>query len=176
MDSTFFLLSGRPRIGKSTLIKQLIDEIGADRCGGFYTEEVTNVDDRIGFRCISLDGESVEMANVESLSETRVGRYGVNLEEFDLFARDVLQDALRTKDIIVIDEIGYMQMFSHSFKKIVQEIFSGNKIVLGTIPSNSPPEIMNINNLKHANIITINEINRDKMSGFLVREVLSALG
>ncbi|WP_053071936.1 nucleoside-triphosphatase [Rossellomorea marisflavi] len=115
------------------------------------------------------------MANVESPSATRVGRYGVNVEEFDLFVRDVLQDALRTKNIIVIDEIGYMQMFSHSFKKIVQEIFSGNKIVLGTIPLNSPPEIMNIHNLKQANILTINEINRDMMSEFLVREVSDVL-
>lgn len=74
----------------------------------FYTEKVASVDDRRGFRCVSTDGKSVEMANIESLSETRVGRYGVIVEEFDLFARDVLQDALRTKDIIVIDEIGNM--------------------------------------------------------------------
>ncbi|WP_269431062.1 hypothetical protein [Rossellomorea marisflavi] len=37
------------------MIKKLIHEIGADRCGGFYTEEVTSVDDRIGFRCV-IDG------------------------------------------------------------------------------------------------------------------------
>ncbi|KON83769.1 hypothetical protein AF331_16510 [Rossellomorea marisflavi] len=175
MNSTFFLLSGKPRIGKSTLIKQIIHEIGVDRCGGFYTEEVTNFDDRIGFRCVSMDGESVDIANVESCSATRVGRYGVNVEEFDLFAKDILQGALRTKDIIVIDEIGYMQMFSHSFKKNVQDIFSGNKVVLGTIPLNRHPEMNIINNLKEANIITVDELSRDKIAEWLVREVLNVI-
>ncbi|MGD7049448.1 hypothetical protein FZC83_15590 [Rossellomorea marisflavi] len=173
MDSKLFLLSGKPRIGKSTLIKQIIHEIGVGRCGGFYTEEVTNFDDRIGFRCVSMDGESVDIANVENPSATRVGRYGVNVEEFDLYAKDILQGALRTKDIIVIDEIGYMQMFSHSFKKIIQEVFSGNKVVLGTIPLNPHPEMNNMHNLKEANIITVDELNRDKIAGWLVREMLN---
>ncbi|MGG3840494.1 hypothetical protein ABEV00_26170 [Paenibacillus thiaminolyticus] len=30
------------------MIKKLINEIGSDMCGGFYTEEITNSDDRIG--------------------------------------------------------------------------------------------------------------------------------
>ncbi|WP_246029173.1 nucleoside-triphosphatase [Paenibacillus humicus] len=54
-----FLLTGRPRTGKTTVIKNLFDELGSELCGGFYTEEITSSNDRIGFRCMSIDGESV---------------------------------------------------------------------------------------------------------------------
>ena len=55
-----------PRIGKTTMIKQLINAIGPDLCGGFYTEEITNSSGRIGFKCVSVCGESVEIAHVET--------------------------------------------------------------------------------------------------------------
>ncbi|MGG3840493.1 nucleoside-triphosphatase [Paenibacillus thiaminolyticus] len=90
---------------------------------------------------MSVNGESVEIANVESPSKTRIGRYGIDIEKFENFAIKVLQDAVSSKKIIVIDEIGLMQMLSASFQKIVQDIVSDNRIVLGTISSDSHPEI-----------------------------------
>ncbi|WGU97635.1 nucleoside-triphosphatase [Paenibacillus dendritiformis] len=149
-----FLLTGKPRIGKTTMIKKLINEIGSDMCGGFYTEEITNSDDRVGFRCVSINGDCVEIANVESPSSTRMGRYGIDIEN---------------------DEIGLMQMLSASFQKIVQDIVSDNRIVLGTISSDSHPEIDRFKYVKEVKIIGLNELNRDAISEFLGREILKAL-
>lgn len=144
-------------------------------CGGFYTEEITNSDDRIGFRCVSVNGESVEIANVESPSKTRIGRYGIDIEKFENFAIKVLQDAVSFKKIIVIDEIGLMQMLSASFQKIVQDIVSDNRIVLGTISSDSHPEIDKFKYVKEVRIIGLNEFNRDAISEFLAKEIIKAL-
>ncbi|GIP36492.1 nucleoside-triphosphatase [Paenibacillus sp. J2TS4] len=171
-----FLLTGKPRMGKTTLIKKLINEIGTDICGGFYTEEIINSNDRIGFRCVSVvSGESVEIANVENPSKTRIGRYGVDVEKFEHFAIKILQDSLSTKKIIIIDEIGFMQMLSASFQKIVQEIVSDNHIVVGTIPLDSHPEIDKIKYLKEVKIISLNEFNREVISAFLVKDILNAI-
>lgn len=170
-----FLLTGNPRMGKTTMIKKLINEIGADICGGFYTEEITSSNDRIGFRCVSINGESVEIANVESPSKTRIGRYGIDIEKFEDFAIKVLQDSLSSKKIIVIDEIGFMQMQSTTFQKIVQDIVSDDHIVLGTIPLDSHSEIDKIKFLKKVKIINVNEFNRDGISEFLVKDILKAL-
>lgn len=170
-----FLLTGKPRIGKTTMIKKLINEIGSDMCGGFYTEEITNSDDRVGFRCVSINGDCVEIANVESPSSTRMGRYGIDIEKFENFAIKVLQDAVSSKKIIVIDEIGLMQMLSASFQKIVQDIVSDNRIVLGTISSDSHPEIDRFKYVKEVKIIGLNELNRDTISEFLVKDILKAL-
>ncbi|WP_313897724.1 nucleoside-triphosphatase [Bacillus litorisediminis] len=170
-----FLLTGKPRMGKTTIIKKLINEIGPDICGGFYTEEITNSNDRVGFRCVSINGESVEIANVESRSKTRIGRYGIDIEKFEVFAIKILQEALRSKKIIVMDEIGFMQMLSSSFQKIVREIVLDQNIVLGTIPLDSHPEIDKIKYLKEVELISINEFNRDIISKFLVKDILKVL-
>ncbi|WP_051004444.1 nucleoside-triphosphatase [Paenibacillus sp. OSY-SE] len=157
------------------MIKKLINDIGLDICGGFYTEEITNSSNRIGFRCVSINGESVEIANVESPSKTRIGRYGIDVEKFENFAIKILQDALCSKKIIVIDEIGFMQMLSTTFQKKVQEIVSDNIIVIGTIPLDSHPEIDKIKYLKEVKIISLNEFNRDVISKFMVKDILKVL-
>lgn len=170
-----FLLTGKPRMGKTTMIKKLINVLGTDLCGGFYTEEITDSHDRIGFRCVSVHGESVEIANVESVSTTRIGRYGIDIEKFENFAIKILQDAVSTKKKIVIDEIGFMQMLSTSFQKIVSDIVSDHPIVLGTIPVDSHPQIDKIKHLKEVKIISLNEFTRDVIPEFLVKDILSAL-
>ena len=161
-----FLLTGKPRAGKSTLIKKLINEIGSETCGGFYTEEITNsINERIGFRCVSVDGESVEIARVESPS----------IEEFEDFALRVLQEAMSLKRIIVIDEIGFMQMLSPSFQRKVQEIIYDNRIVLGTVPLDSHPGIDKIIYNKEVQLVSVNESTRDMITEFLVKDIIKAL-
>ncbi|PJN56473.1 Nucleoside-triphosphatase THEP1 [Paenibacillus sp. GM2FR] len=172
---TAFLLTGEPRMGKTTMIKELVHHLGPDLCGGFYTEEITNSSDRIGFKCVSVSGESVEIAHVDSPSSTRIGRYGMDVEAFEDFAVNILEDALSSKKIIVIDEMGFMQMLSASFQKIVQEIISDHRIVLGTIPVESHPEIDKIKYQKEVSIISLNEFNRDTISKTLLKDILQAL-
>lgn len=171
-----FLLTGKPRVGKSTLIKKLINEIGSETWGGFYTEEITNsINERIGFRCVSVDGESVEIAHVESPSQTRIGRYGIDIEKFEKFALRVLQEAMTFKKIIVIDEIGFLQMLSLSFQRKVQEIIYDNRIVLGTVPLDSHPGIDKIKYNKEVQLVSINESTRDMITELLVKDILKAL-
>lgn len=167
-----FLLTGKPRMGKTTMIKRLVNDIGADLYGGFYTEEIANSGEQIGFRCVSLNGESVEIAHVDSSSKIRVGRYGIDVERFENFAMRTLQDALPSKKVIVIDEIGFMQMLSAPFQKKVQEILSDNRIVLGTVPVDSHPEIDKIKYSKAAKIISLNDFNRNTIPDFLAKEIL----
>jgi len=170
-----FLLTGKPRAGKTTLIKKLIDEVGPENCGGFYTEEIKNATDRIGFRCVSINGVSVEIAHIDSLSKVRIGRYGIDVEIFENFAVKVLQDALHSKKIIVVDEIGFMQMLSADFRQIVQEIISANQIVLGTIPIDSHPDIDKIKYAEGVKLVSLSEFNRDAVSECMIKDISNAL-
>ncbi|NQX65981.1 hypothetical protein HQN90_07565 [Paenibacillus alba] len=85
-----FLLTGKPRVGKSTSIKRIIQQIGPEYFGGFYTEEIRNSTNRTGFNCITLHGETVCMASVYSESSVRVGRYGVDIVAFENIALNAL--------------------------------------------------------------------------------------
>ncbi|WP_036709486.1 nucleoside-triphosphatase [Paenibacillus pinihumi] len=170
-----FLLTGEPRIGKSTMIKNLIYDIGSNHFVGFYTEEIPGASDRAGFRCVSIQGEGVELAHVDSTSTTRIGRYGVHIEAFETFALKALQSAVGSRKIIVIDEIGFMQMLSDSFQKKVQEIIAGHNVVVGTVPLNSHPAIDKLKHSQKVKLIEIDAFNRDRMSEILVTDILNLI-
>ena len=49
------LITGRPGVGKTTLIKRLIPALPP--AGGFYTEEIRSCGERVGFKIVTLAGE-----------------------------------------------------------------------------------------------------------------------
>src|SRR5579885_397610 len=77
------VLTGRPGVGKTTLIRRLADALGS-RAGGFYTEEIRQGGRRVGFRLVTLDGEQAVLAHVGWRDRPhRVGRYGVDIAVVD---------------------------------------------------------------------------------------------
>ena len=76
------ILTGRPGIGKTTIIKAVIARLG-DRAGGFYTEEILGPGGRKGFRLFTLDGQSAVIAHIDFKSRSQVGRYNVKVETID---------------------------------------------------------------------------------------------
>ncbi|WP_420832327.1 nucleoside-triphosphatase [Paenibacillus humicola] len=75
-----FLLTSKPRMGKSTAVKRIADLVGAGLCGGFYTEEMRADGERTGFKCVALDGREAVIAHIEEKSPLRIGRYGVRTD------------------------------------------------------------------------------------------------
>ncbi|WP_054023248.1 nucleoside-triphosphatase [Bacillus sp. FJAT-28004] len=159
---TNFLLTGKPRVGKSTAIIQLINRIGIEHFGGIYTEEVRNETNRIGFNCVTLRGESKRIASVDSQSSVRIGRYGVDIEAFENIALTAIRQSLNTKKITVIDEIGFLQMLSVPFQKMIQDIVSNSQhILLGTICVDSHPVINKIKELPGIKLYAMDVENRE---------------
>ncbi|MFK7691651.1 nucleoside-triphosphatase [Paenibacillus sp. HJGM_3] len=159
---TCFLLTGKPRVGKSTAIKRIIQQIGPEYFGGFYTEEIRNSTNRTGFNCITLNGETVCVASVDSESSLRVGRYGVDVDAFENIALKAVNLSLNTKKITVIDEIGFMQMLSAPFVTMIQEVIPSSKqIILGTICVDSHPSIDKIKKLSGIRLYGLSEENRE---------------
>lgn len=130
------LLTGRPRVGKSTLILRVIEklrQLGHTRIGGFYTLEATHEGRRIGFDIHTLDGRVGRLARTGMESRFRLGKYGIDMEQFESIALSALEDAIRECDLAVIDEIGYMELKSHRFRLLVEEALSSSKPVIATI-------------------------------------------
>ncbi|WP_176524639.1 nucleoside-triphosphatase [Bacillus sp. AFS018417] len=134
-----FFLTGKPRVGKTTVLKKIINALGIENFGGFYTEEIVENSNRTGFKIISLDGEESVIADINSKSDIRVGRYGVNVSEFESIAIQSIQN--NAKKIIVIDEIGPMQIASPKFLSTINQFMQGPQTVLGTIYYDSHPKI-----------------------------------
>jgi nucleoside-triphosphatase len=128
------LITGRPRVGKTTLIKQCAEILGK-KAGGFYTEEICGkgVRGRKGFQLITMAGVKAVLAEVDFASEYKVGRYGVHLDVMEKIAVPAILDGIQHKDWVLIDEIGKMEEGSLSFRNAVIQALDSSKRVLANI-------------------------------------------
>jgi len=129
-----YLLTGRPGTGKTSLIRQVLAGIKG-KTGGFYTEEIRSRGIRQGFRLVTLDGQTALLAHVDIHSPYRVSKYGVDIDSLDRVGVSALHRAAKECALIVIDEIGKMELFSDNFRQTVLEILSSGQRVLGTLCS-----------------------------------------
>lgn len=148
-----YLLTGKPGTGKTSLIKQAIAELEG-RAGGFYTEEIRGQGTRLGFRLVTLDGHEAILAHVDFNKRFRVGKYGVDVESLNSVGVPALRQAAERCDLVVIDEIGRMELFSADFREVVLELIGGGKRVLGTIMLQADPWADAIKRQPRVNLVT----------------------
>jgi nucleoside-triphosphatase len=127
-----YLLTGSPGTGKTSLIKQAVAGFSL-KAGGFYTEEIRERGTRLGFRLVTLDGREAVLSHVDFSKRFRIGKYGVDLSAMERFGIPSLQQAAAGGDLVVIDEIGKMEILSRAFRETVAAIIGSGKRVLGTI-------------------------------------------
>jgi nucleoside-triphosphatase len=157
------LLTGRPGIGKTTIVKAVIAQLG-DRAGGFYTEEIVGPGGRKGFRLITLDGQSAVMAHIDFRSRSQAGRYGVKVEVIDQLGAGAIRSALERNPIVIIDEIGRMELFSSPFQSAVLKAVGSSRIVLATAMLTDQPWLMALKSLPNVTVWEVNKANRAQMS------------
>ncbi|MFQ5893993.1 MAG: nucleoside-triphosphatase, partial [Nitrospinota bacterium] len=109
------LLTGPPRVGKTTCIERLLGRLEAP-AAGFFTREVREAGRRVGFDVEDLEGRRGVLSRIGLAGPHRVGRYGVDLADFEAVALPALEAGLEIGALVVIDEIGKMELFSERFK------------------------------------------------------------
>jgi nucleoside-triphosphatase len=129
------LLSGQPGTGKTALIKEALAKTRV-KAAGFYTEEIRAGGIRQGFKIITLDGQEAILAHIGISSPYRVSKYRVDTAALDRVGVSALRRAAHEFDLIVIDEIGKMELLSPQFREAVTKAISSDKKVLGTIMFN----------------------------------------
>jgi nucleoside-triphosphatase len=124
------LLSGRPGVGKTTVIRRLADLLSNHAIAGFYTGEIREAGQRRGFGATTFSGSSGVLAHVGLKSRQRVGRYGVDVAAFEQL---VLPELSQPCDLMLIDEIGKMECFSARFVDAVRGLPDGPTPVVATV-------------------------------------------
>ena len=126
------LVTGAPGVGKTTLIRAVLAAL-RKRAGGFVTEELREEGKRVGFRVCSLDGSTAVLAHVRAARGPRVGRYQVDVAAFEAVGVSALEAATREADLIVVDEIGKMELHSRRFMDALETALRTPKPFLGTV-------------------------------------------
>ncbi len=166
MDAKNILVTGPPGSGKSTLIERTARQIEGPLTG-FYTRDIREKGARVGFSIETLDGKKGVLAHIKSESKVRLGRYKVNLKEFEDIAIPAMKPSQRD-EIVIIDEIGKMECFSPAFRTaLIKTLDSGNRII-GSIAQKGTPFIEKIKQRRDVLLVPISKENRDAILASLV--------
>jgi nucleoside-triphosphatase len=159
------LLTGRPGVGKTTVVKAVAEALG-ERVGGFYTEEIRGPGGRQGFRLATLDGQETVMAhvNLRGRGRPQVGRYGVDVAAIERVGVAALRRALSAGRIVVIDEIGKMELFCGPFKDVVLRAIGGPHTVVATVMAKPNPWVDALKALPQVQVWEVTAGNRDGMA------------
>ena len=157
-------------MGKTTLVKKILENLSCN-IGGFYTHEMLENGRRTGFYITDFDGNQMVMASERSNSPYRVNKYGVNIGAFEKIGIPAMEGALQSADLIVIDEIGRMEMFSSKFCGKLREVFDSNKPLLATIKKVDCELTKELKQRKDVIIFEVTANNRDKISDEITEEI-----
>lgn len=156
------LLTGQPGSGKTTLIKRVLKEL-PERSGGFYTEEIRKRGTRVGFKIVTLDGDEAVLAHVDFTTPERLGKYRLDLSALEAVAVKAVRDAVRARGLVVIDEIGPMEIRSPTFRDVVGEALDSDVPVLATIFARPLPFTDAIKMRPDVTVIEVRRDNREKL-------------
>ena len=132
------LIEARPGAGKTTALGRLAELLDHAELPvvGFLTREIRGRGRRIGFEIESLDGVRGVLAHEDRPGRPRVGRYGVDVDELERVALPALAGGGR---VVLIDELGKMELFSASFREAVLRLFDSRWAIAAIVHSARHP-------------------------------------
>lgn len=169
--STVLLLTGRPGVGKSTVIRKVAEGLHRERLGGFYTEEVREHGRRRGFRAVTFGGRTQMIAHVDHPGPARVSRYGVDVAAVDALVERSLATP-SDAEIFLIDEVGKMECHSVAFVAAMRRLLGSSTPLVITVAERGGGFIGEVRGLRGAELWTVTTANRDA----LPQRVLQWLG
>ncbi len=135
MSTALYVITGPPGCGKTTTIRLIAEKlrlIGIP-IGGMITSEVRRGGIRVGFEILDVStGKSLPLAGLGN-EEPRIGKYSVyisNIEEIGV--KSILQ-AIDNNSVVIIDEVGPMELMSRKFIESVERALSQSRIIVATV-------------------------------------------
>jgi len=126
--ATRIAVTGSPGIGKSTLVAKVTSGTKL-RVGGVLARDRRYKDRRTGFELLDLSTGMVGILADESGDGPQLGKYRVHLDDLDRIGAQAVENALGC-DLIVVDEVGPMELSSHRFVLAVEKAIASPKPML----------------------------------------------
>jgi len=158
------LIEARPGAGKTTALSRLAEllrEAGVP-LSGFVTRELREGGRRVGFEIETFAGERGVLAHTELKGPPRVGRYGVDLEAFERLALPDL-DQPGDAGVVLIDELGKMELASERFREAVSGLFAGSAPIVATVHTARHPFTDELKRRPDVSTVRLTAANRDRL-------------
>jgi nucleoside-triphosphatase len=165
-------VTGLPGVGKSTVVQKVVELCKTHATiGGILTSDKRLKGKRIGFEIIDIaSGTQGQLADLWGKGP-RVGHYRVNLEDLENIGLCALESAL-TCDLIVVDEVGPMELQSDKFAQAVEKIIVSDKPILAVVKLGyNHPLAQTIR--RTFKLITVTRENRDLLPAKIVEDLFT---
>jgi nucleoside-triphosphatase len=171
VNAARILLEGRPGCGKTTLVRRIVAVLREHdvAVAGFTTEEIREAGKRVGFAIETVGGERDTLAHVDLPGPPRVGKYGVDLDALEGLAVPVLRAEAGT--LVVIDELGKMELASQRFGDAVEELFASPADVVATVHVYRHPLTDALKARPDIERLQVTAANRDDLARVLLRKL-----
>jgi len=160
-------ITGMPHVGKTETLKRIIgflEETGYV-CQGMTTEAILEDDKRVGFEIQNWQtGQKAIFAHIDFEDKEKVGDYGVDLAPLEEIGIPAIEEAVRGENIhiIIIDEIGKMEMLSERFCETVVAALDSDKPIMVTLHKKSrTPLLQDVRRRDDIRILEVTPVNRN---------------
>jgi nucleoside-triphosphatase len=155
------LIEARPGAGKTTALGRLAERLGDEgvALSGFLTREMRSGRRRVGFEIETFAGERGLLAHVDIAGPARVGRYGVDLREFERLALPALDAP--GDGVVLIDELGKMELASERFREAVLALFDSDVPIVATVHTFRHPFTDSLKRRQDVSTVRLTRTNRD---------------
>jgi len=170
-------------VGKTTLIRKICSNLRdkGHLLQGFYTEEVRGegISQRIGFDVVTLAGKRgiLSRENPEDkLRRPKVGKYSVFVQNFEDLALPLLDFKEPEAHLLVIDEVGKMELFSKRFESAMVDLLKKKRPLLVTIPEKSSlPLVEQLRKIPSSILYQVTKSNRNTLAGEIIDLITKSL-
>ncbi len=163
-----FLLTGPPGIGKTTVLLETVNLLKKRgfMVGGMLSHEARENGNRVGFEIVDLGSEKQGwLAHVNQHTGPQVGKYRVNMKDLEDVGAEAIAAAVSKCEIVAIDEIGPMELFSQKFRNAVKNALQSRLTTIAVVHWKAKNELIDYaKGMEGVEIFVVTSENRDKLS------------
>jgi nucleoside-triphosphatase len=173
------LITGPPRSGKTTVIQRVRERLESRgyQAGGVYCPELRADGDRVAFEIMDvMTGESQVLAHVDYDEGPQVGKYRVNVAHVDSVCATAFQRAFDDADLLIVDEIAPMEVFSDEFRRQVRRGLDGDLPLIAAIHYHATEGFIGeVKDRDDTETVEVTEDTRDALPATLIERLRAVL-
>jgi nucleoside-triphosphatase len=179
LTKRILLLTGSPGVGKTSVLLRVVESLRAKGygVGGMVSREIRVAGGRVGFEILDLNaGRKGWIAHVTQKQGPQVGRYRVNLGDLEGIGVEAIRNAAASSDVVIIDEIGPMELHSQKFREAIRKAAVSPKLVVGVVHWKATDSLITgLKGRDDAEVHLVTGENRESLHLLVLREALEFL-
>lgn len=157
-------LEGEIKVGKTFVLNKILQRLNI-KFGGFKTIPIYENNKKVYFKLINLYTYEEDIVAIYNID----GNLIVNSNVFDELGVKSLDDAIKNCDLIIMDELGFLEDNSNRFKEKVFKILSSEKKVIAVIKEKKNSFLNQI--IKYGKVYKVNLKNKESIIEEIIKEI-----